>query len=253
MSGTTPARKRKSPVDAIGENYPMEQIASLVPQGSTYCALVRPDGKQVFFPSIEEARAAARASGGTIIVRPTRAGLRAIGAAIHVSSEPVGETTVIATPVGNVSTVTIANSHMSITLVMSPDGQINSAIAAVALKAGDRVIPSVGVASREEHEGKPVPQHHVPMKALTRAINRALEDLTGAVNVATERVEKQPPPSVTLLNLAKSRGITPAQASALLKEALGVTITEVSYEQLEQAMAVLESSGTGGDREAKSN
>jgi len=246
MAGTSPAKRKKSAVDSLGENYPMEQFASLVPDGSTYCVLIKPDGKQAFFANIEEARAAARASGGTIVVRPTRAGLRAIGAAIGVGSEPLGNTNVTVTPVGNVCAVTISNAHMSLTLFTSPEGQINSAIAAVALRAGDRVVPSVGVAMREEHEGKPAPQHHVPMKALTRAINRALEDLTGAINVAAERVEKQPAPSVVLLNLARSRGLTPAQASAMLKSALGVTITEVTYEQLEAAISILESAEPGG-------
>jgi len=246
MAGTSPAKRKKSPVDSLGENYPMEQIASLVPAENTYCILIKPDGKQSFFASVEEARAAARASGGTLVVRPTRAGLRAIGAAIRVSSESVGNTSVTVSPVGNLSAMTIANNYMSLTLILSPEGQVNGAIAAIALQAGDRVIPSVGMASREEHEGKPVPQHHVPMKALTRAINRALEDLTGAVNVATERVEKQPAPSVVLLNAAKSRGITPAQASAMLKESLGVSITEVTYEQLEAAISILESAEPGG-------
>jgi len=225
--------------DAIEE--PMKRIAALIPEGDAYAVVVRPDGKQEFFASADEARAAARASGGRVLVRPTRAGLRVVGAAIGASAVDQGETTTTVQPVANgVALATISNRYLSLVLVIR-DGTVQSAVAAVTLGVGDRSIPAVGAAMAEEREGKAAsPQHHVVMKAVTRAINRGLEDLTGAINILVEKVQRQQAPYVTLMSKVKKLGLTVQAANEQLKKELGVAMTEVGYDQVDQAIGIIE-------------
>jgi hypothetical protein len=225
--------------DAIEE--PMKRIAALIPEGNVYAVVVRPDGKQEFFQSAEEARAAARASGGRVLVRPTRAGLRVVSAAVGASAVEQGETTTTVQPVADgVSLATISNKYMSLVLVIR-DGAVQSAIAMATLDVGGRSIPTVGAAAIEEREGKAVtPQHHVVMKALTRAINRGLEDLTGAINILVEKVQRQQAPYVTLMAKVKELGLTVQAANERLKMELGIGMTEVDYDRVEQAIGIIE-------------
>jgi hypothetical protein len=233
--------------DAIEE--PMKRIAALIPEGNVYAVVVRPDGKQEFFQSAEEARAAARASGGRVLVRPTRAGLRVVSAAIGASAVDQGETTTTVQPLANgVTLATISNKYLSLTLILR-DGAIQSAIAAVTLGIGDRSIPAIGAAMAEEREGRAAtPQHHIVMKAATRAVNRGLEDLTGAINILVEKVQRQQAPYVILMSKVKELGLTVQAANEQLKKELGVAMTEVGYDQIDQAVGILEHFAQEGGR-----
>ena len=222
------------------------QIRELVPPGMAYYSVRLPDGSAAQFPDEESALKFAAKSGGAVIAHPTRAALRILGAAANATTVATHTSVVFHPGYG----IEISNEYMTILIIFRSDGEW-TVVATTAVGVGDRVTPGIGAASTDEWARDRRGEQsfgrraaNATMIAVTRALNRGFEDVTGLVTLGAKQVPQQESPQATVIKTARSLGIPVTD----IRRITGFSLAQVSGDNVEDIITALRNYASGSDR-----